>query len=197
MGKIVVLIVLCVISFHATAVNDLFGQPQRLCSALISEELRTKGWKPNKSIPGEWSCMTTFIPFGTAGANGMENNISYYVNGASPSRANDIRIKVNINNAKERIQAFSRLSSAARTLFKAIAQPMPAELSKALVQQKPVSISTSFGKIELALKPGQMDSLKVILTVTHLLPSREKGRTNTSLQDSGTPKFLTAFSGAL
>ena len=49
MGKIVVFIVLCVISFHSAAGNDLFGQPQRLCSALASEELRAKGgWKPKR-----------------------------------------------------------------------------------------------------------------------------------------------------
>ena len=170
MGKIVVFIVLCVISFHSAAGNDLFGQPQRLCSALASEELRAKGgWKPNKAIPGEWSCITTFIPFGTAGANGMENNIAFYVHGTNPSRANDIRIKVNVNNARERTQAFSRLNSAAKTLFKAISQPIPPELSKAISQQKPILINTSFGKIELMLKPGEIDSFKIVLVITDSL----------------------------
>lgn len=170
MGKTLVLfIILCAASFHAAAGNDLFGQPQRLCSALASEELRAKGgWKPNKAVPGEWSCISTFIPFGTVGSNGMENNIAFYVHGAN-NRAKDIRIKVNVNNAKERTQAFSRLNSAAKTLFKAISQPIPKELSKAISQQKPILINTSFGKIELMLKPGEIDSFKIVLTITESL----------------------------
>ena len=185
MGKIVVFIVLCVISFHSAAGNDLFGQPQRLCSALASEELRAKGgWKPNKAIPGEWSCITTFIPFGTAGANGMENNIAFYVHGTNPSRANDIRIKVNVNNARERTQAFSRLNSAAKTLFKAISQPIPPELSKAISQQKPILINTSFGNVELILKPGEIDSFKIVLIITDSLSLKKQTR-NHSVQDFG------------
>ena len=178
MSKTVILIVLCAISLHTAAANDFFGQPQHLCSALASEELRTKGWKPNKAIPGEWSCMTTFIPFGTAGSNGMENNISFYVNGANPNRANDIRIKINVNNAHERTQAFSRLNSATKSLFKAISQPIPSELSKAISQQKPISINTSFGKIELILKPGEIDSFKVVLAITHSSSPKKQTKTN-------------------
>lgn len=173
MGKTVILIVLYVISFQAVAANDIFGQPQRLCSALVSDGLRTDGWKPNKATPGEWSCKTTFIPFGTAGSNGMENNISFYVNGTNPSRANDIRLKININNANERTQAFSRFYSAAQSLFRAISQPIPRELSNAISQQKPIAINTSFGRVELVFKPGQIDSLKIILTLTPLLPPRK------------------------
>lgn len=174
MGKTVVFIVLCAISFHTAAGNDLFGQPQRLCSALASEELRAKGgWKPNKAMPGEWSCISTYVPFGTVGSNGMENNIAFYVHGANPSRANDIRIKVNVNNAKERTQAFSRLNSAAKTLFKTISQPIPPELSKAIAKQKPILINTLFGKIELILKPGEIDSFKIVLIITDS-PSHKK-----------------------
>lgn len=173
MGKIVALIVLYAISFHATAANDIFAQPQRLCSALVSDGLRTEGWKPNKATPGEWSCKTTLIPFGTAGSNGMENNIAFYVNGTSSNRANDIRLKININNANERTQAFSRLESATQSLFKAISQSIPRELSTAISQQRPIAINTSFGRVELVLKPGQIDSLKVVLTITPFLPPKK------------------------
>ncbi|SFF28910.1 DUF6030 family protein [Nitrosomonas sp. Nm166] len=168
MSKIVVLVILYAISSHVAAADDFFGQPQRLCSALVSEGLRTEGWKPNKAVPGEWSCTTTLIPFGTAGSNGMENNIAFYVHGTNPSQANNIRLKININNAKERTQAFSRLNSAAVSLFKAMAKPIPPELVNAISQQKPIGINTSFGKIGLTLKPDhQIDSFKVILTITH------------------------------
>ncbi len=181
MSKIVALILLYAISFHVAAANDFFGHPQRLCSALVSEGLRTQGWKPNKSVPGAWSCTTTLIPFGTAGSNGMENNIAFYVHGTNPSQANDIRLKININNAKERTQAFSRLNSAAVSLFKAMAKPIPSELVNAISQQKPVSLNTSFGKVELILKPGhEIDSLKVVLTISSL---PKKQTRNNSLEN--------------
>jgi hypothetical protein len=56
------------------------------------------------------------------------------VNGTSPSRANDIRIKININNPAERKAAFTRLERATKTLLKAIGEPILAELAKALSQ---------------------------------------------------------------
>lgn len=166
MKRVIVFIGLWIIVLPALAAADFFNQPQRLCSALVADGLHTSGWKSNKAGPGEWSCMTKFVPFGTAGANGMENNISFYVNGASSSRVKDIRIKVNINNANERNQAFIRLNSAAKLLFKTISQPIPPELSKAIAQQTPVTITSPFGKIELIFKPGQMDSVKVVLAIS-------------------------------
>jgi hypothetical protein len=167
--------------------NASFEQPQRLCSALTSEGLRTEGWKPSKAMPGEWLCMTTLIPFGTAGSNGMENNIAFYVNGTSPSRANDIRIKININNSGERTQAFSRLDSATKTLFRAISLPVPPELSKAISQQKAISVRTAFGRAELILEPGRIDSFKIVLTDAEFLSSKEQTR-NSSAGDFGSCK---------
>ncbi len=181
MKRILVFIVLYAISSHAGAANSFFNQPQRLCSALIANGLHTSGWQSNKAMPGEWSCMTKFVPFGTAGANGMENNISFYVNGTSSNQAKDIRIKININNASERSQAFSRLNSATKSLFKAISQPIPPELSGAISQQVPITISAPFGRIELIFKPGQMDSTKVVLIITHSLPAK---KTNYSAQQT-------------
>ena len=71
-------------------------------------------------MPGEWLCMTSLVPFGSTGSNGTKNNIAFYVTGTKVSRANDIRIKINLNNASERTQAFSRLKAATKSLFKAI-----------------------------------------------------------------------------
>lgn len=163
-----------VIQQSASVADDFFGQPQRFCSALASDGLRTEGWKASKAMPGEWLCMSTLIPFGTVGSNSMANNIAFYVNGANSSRANDIRIKININNAAERTHAFSRLDSATKSLFKTISQPIPAELSKAISQQKPISVSTSFGKVELIFEPGQIDSFKVVLTDSRFLSAKEQ-----------------------
>lgn len=164
----------CMAACHAIAADDFFGQPQSLCSAMGSEGLRTEGWKPSKVIAGEWLCMTTLIPFGSTGSNGVESNIAFYVNGTSSNRANDIRIKININNAAERRQAFSRLELASKSLFKAISQPLPSELSKAIAQQKPTSVSTSFGKAELLYEPGRIDSFKVVLTDARFLLAKQQ-----------------------
>ena len=180
-SKIVVLVVLYSISFHVAAANNLFNQPQRLCSALVSDGLRTQGWKSNIVAPGEWSCTTTLVPFGTAGSNGMENNIAFHAYGTSPNQANSIRLKININNDKERTQAFSRFNSTIKSLFKALAQPIPQELLDAISQQKPVLISTSFVKIELMLKPNpQIDSIKAVLTITPSSLLRKKQTTYNS-----------------
>lgn len=144
--------------------SDAFANPSALCSALASEGLATEGWKASKAIPGEWACMTTLVPFGSPGANGMPNNIAYYVSGPSRDHAGDVRIKVNVNNPKERAQAHWRLEVATATLFKAISQPVPAELRAALTALKATSVSTSFGKVELIEEPGRIESFKVVLT---------------------------------
>lgn len=169
------------------SVNSPFEQPERLCSALASEGLRTEEWKPSKAMPGEWLCMTTLIPFGAAGSNGMENNIAFYVNGRSSSQANDIRIKININNSGERSQAFSRLQSATKTLFRFISQPIPPELSNAIAQQKAISVATAFGKAELIVEPGRIDSFKIILTNAMFLAAKEETR-NSFAGDLGSCK---------
>jgi Family of unknown function (DUF6030)/Domain of unknown function (DUF4124) len=173
----------------ASVADDFFGQPQRFCSALVSDGLRTEGWKVSKAMPGEWLCMSTLIPFGTVGSNGMTNNIAFYINGTNSNRANDIRIKININNAAERLQAFSRLDSVTKSLFKAISHPIPTDLSRAISQQKPISVNTSFGKVELIFEPGQIDSLKVVLTDSRVLSAKEQVL-NSSAGDFGLCKTV-------
>lgn len=118
--------------------------------------------------------MTTLVPFGQAGSNGMENNIAFYVNGTSPNRANDIRIKINVNNDRERGKAFARLRSATQALFRSLGQSIPSKLTDALAQQKPAEFSAEFGKVELLLETGRIDSYKVVLTDASFLDAEEK-----------------------
>lgn len=155
---------------------DFFGQPQRLCSALSSVGLSTQGWRASKSIPGEWICQTPLISFGSSGSNGMENNIAFYVNGTSAAGANDIRIKININNPAERKDAFLRLEESTRSLFSVLSEKIPPDLVKAILQQKPTSITTGFGKAELILEPGRIDSFKIVLTEARFIVEKEKIR---------------------
>lgn len=171
--------------------NDFFGQPQLLCSALSPEGINTSGWKASNSVSGEWLCMSSLIPFGSVGPYGMKNNIAFYVNGTNQARANDIRIKININNPAERERAFVRLEVATKLLFNAISESIPQDLARALTRQEPTSSSTGFGKAELILEPGRIDSFKVVLTDARFLVAKEKVRSK-SAGDFGACQSVTA-----
>ena len=108
--------------------------------------------------------MTTLVQFGSPSGSGMPNNIAYYVSGTSRERVGDVRIKVNINNPRERAQAHWRLEVATATLFKAISQPVPAEFRAALTALKPASLTVDFGRVELIEEPGRIESFKVVIT---------------------------------
>jgi Family of unknown function (DUF6030) len=176
MRSITVMLVILVGAFSIQAAGEFFGQPQKLCSALASEGLDTGGWKVSRDLPGDWYCMTPLTRFGSIGTNGLENNIAFYVNGTSPSRAHEIRIKININNPAERKAAFTRLERATNTLFKAIGEPVPAERAKAFSQQKPVSLNANYGRADLVLVPERIDSFIVVLTDAKHLAEKDQAR---------------------
>ncbi len=153
-----------VAELDAEITGDFFDQPDKLCNALNSEGLQTQGWKPSNSIPGEYICMTKLVSFGIEGPSGMSSNIAFYVNGTKSDRANDIRIKVNINNPSTRKEAFQKLRSATSALFKAFNANVPSRLEKAFLKEEPISFETSFGKAELIYEQGRIDIFKVVLT---------------------------------
>lgn len=195
MRNIAVMLFLIIGTFNVQASGEFFGQPQKLCSALTSDSLITEGWKTSRVTAGEWLCMTPMIPFGTIGANGLQNNIAFYVNGTSPSRANDIRIKININNPAERKAAFTRLERATKALFKAIGESIPAELAKALSQQKPVSLNATYGRVELVHEPGRIDSFKVVLTDAKHLAKKEQARSSSAGDFEACKEVVAKFVG--
>lgn len=180
MRRLATVAVISALASNPAAAGDIFSQPQSLCAALSSQGLATQGWKASNATPGEWLCMTLLTPFGEVGTNGLANNIAFYVNGTSPTRANDIRIKINVNNPTERRQAFAKLEAATRALFKEVSEPIPAELAAALAQQKPVSITASFGKAELVSEPGRIDGYKVVLTDSRFVAAKEQTRASSS-----------------
>lgn len=159
--------VMCLLSslvpLAAMAQDSVFKSPRTLCTALQSEGITTEGWKPSKANPGEWTCMSTLVPFGTSKAGGMQGNIAYYINATAFDRANEIRIKVNINNPDERELAFVKLQSAINKFFQFAGQPVPAQLATALAQKKPQVVTASFGQAALELQPGRIDSYVVVL----------------------------------
>jgi Family of unknown function (DUF6030) len=177
MRSITVMLVILIGTVSVQAAGEFFGQPQKLCSALASDGLSTEGWKVSRDLPGDWYCMTPLTRFGSIGTSGLDNNIAFYVNGTSPSRAHEIRIKININNPAERKAAFTRLERATKTLLKAVGEPVPAELAKALSQQKPVSLNANYGRVELVLVPQRIyDSFIVVLTDAKHLAEKDQAR---------------------
>ena len=112
----------------------------------------------------------------------MANNIAFYVNGTSRNRADDIRLKININNPREHSGAFARLAGSTKALFSALGESVPAELAGALEAQKPMALTTAYGKVELILEPGRIDSFKVVLTNARFFAAKEAQR-NASASD--------------
>lgn len=153
---------------------DLFSNPNKLCKSLSQVSLPTSGWKPSKAFPGEWLCLSQMKPFGKVGSNGMKNNIAFYVNGTNQEYANDIRIKININNPREKSQAFSSLTRATEQLFKTHSVAMPNGLIEALKSNTPGTWQSPWGKAELVLEPGRIESFKVVLTNREYLQRKEK-----------------------
>lgn len=180
MQKFMAVAMLLILAAGQGYASDLFSNPKEVCSSLHSEGLAAGNWKASKTFEGEWLCMTSLTPFGPNGSNGMENNIAFYVNGTKPDRADDIRIKININNPNRRGQAFDKLISATESLFKAIAEPIPVALSNALKQQNPTKFTADFGQVELILEPGRIDSYKVVLTDAKFLSAKEKKRNSSA-----------------
>ena len=167
-----------VISAFSTSVwaSDFFADPEGACSALEYLGVPSGGWKPSRAFPGEWGCLSQLVPFGSDSSNGMKNNIALYVNGTSRSRADDIRIKINVNNPSEKSAAFSRLTAAAQKFFTIAKTPMPAELARALKAQRPGSWNTEWGRAELVLEPGRIESFKVVLTDEKHLLEQQRSR---------------------
>jgi len=93
----------------------------------------------------------------------MQGNIAYYINATAFDRANEIRIKVNINNPDERELAFAKLQSAVNKLFQFVGQPVTAQLAAALIQKKPQVVTASFGQAAVELQHGRIDSYVVVL----------------------------------
>ena len=151
-------------------------EPAKLCGVLTSMDLKTEGWRPSNAVPGEWVCMSPLVPFGTAGQAGLRNNIAYYVNGSSASRLTDIRLKININNPAERLQAQLRLETATATLFQAIGQQVPIELRRGLATLTPTNVETSFARVELAAETGRIESFKVIVAPASAMRASQESK---------------------
>lgn len=151
------------IPLAAMAQDSVFKSPRTLCTALQPEGITTGGWKPSSAKPGEWMCASSLVPFGTNKAGGMQGNIAYYINATAFDRANEIRIKININNPDEKDLAFAKLQSAINKFFKFVGQPVPAQLTTAITQKKPQVITAPFGQAALEFQPGLIDSYVVAL----------------------------------
>lgn len=152
--------------------QDHLRSPKDLCNALAPIGLATSGWKPSLAVSGEWACASRMEPFGTGVGGAMEGNVAFYVRSKAFDRADDIRIKINVNNPADLELGFTRLRAATDELFKALGKPVPAGLKTALAQRKPGIFPASFGQAELELQPGRIDSYVVILKSAEVLAAK-------------------------
>jgi len=118
--------------------------------------------------------MSSLIPFGSRGTGATEGNIAYYISSTAFDRANEIRIKVNINNPADRELAFTKLQSATARFFKFVSQPVPSGLATALAQKKPRAVPTPFGQAELEYQPGKIESYVVVLREANFVASNKE-----------------------
>jgi hypothetical protein len=162
----------------STQSGDLFGNPSRLCRLLEDQGLETPGWKASNAFAGEWICLTSLVDINPEAAGaGLPTNIAFYVNGTSPDRADDARVKININVAATRKAAFDQLAEATDILFRAAETPVPDALKAGLRNQKPVSVETPFGTAELIHEPGRIDSYKIVLTDRRAIVAKQAAMT--------------------
>ena len=139
---------------------SLFGDPNWLCTALDAEGLNTRGWR--ESSDGRWACNSKMVDFGTvAPGMALPGNLAYYV-WSKTNRPDEIRIKININNASERDLAFEKLTHATNILLSRVGQPMPPGLAKALADRKAAVMQTEFGTAALEFQDGKIDSFVVV-----------------------------------
>ncbi len=155
---------------------DLFDQPAKLCNALASVGLPTSGWRASRVSVGEFTCFSDLSEFGPPGRSSLPSNIAYYVSGSRSQRADEIVVKINVNNPSTQGEAVERLVGATERLFKMRGEAMPAGLGTAIRNLRARSLDTSFGKAELIHEPGRIDSYKVVLTDRRFLQEEQRAR---------------------
>lgn len=169
--KLIAAVASMVVPLVAVA-QDQLRSPKSLCNALVQVGLPTPGWKPSTAGSGEWSCTSRLEPFGTSVGGAMPGNIAFYVRSKAFDRADEIRIKINVNNPADIELGFAKLRDATVALFKALAAPAPDALTSALAQRKPGVFAAPFGQAGLELQPGRTDSYVVILKSSEILAAK-------------------------
>lgn len=162
--KLFLLISIIFFPLCVSAESNSFNAPQKLCSTLSSIGLDAKSWQESNSFPGEYSCITSYVTIGSAGNNGLENNIAYYVDGTTAASVDTVKLVVNINNRDEEVVAKSRLKMAIEELFKTVDYPIPAGLMKAISANKNYKKKVSFGEVTYEVVKNKIDILKLTIT---------------------------------
>jgi hypothetical protein len=145
-------------TFAQAAPADIFGNVPLLCGALVSEGLSTRSWKYAEV---EYQCITSYVDIGAPGPMGLATNIAYYVTGTVASRANSIKIVVNMNNGSTRSAGRKRLVSAAKALFTNLRQQAPAGLMAAIQADKAFVSREPYGTVAYEIERSNIETLAV------------------------------------
>ena len=154
--------------------ETLFATPEKLCRSLAAEGLRADDWHKSKAFPGEYLCMTTLVPFGPAGPSGLASNIAFYVYGSSREAADEIRVKININERTTRVEAFKRVESASTILHETFGLVVPPQLRTALADAQPTELPTAYGSAALIYESGNIDSFIVVLKSSASIAAKQE-----------------------
>lgn len=158
----VMLLAFCLVSFVGNALAaDFFAEPEKLCNAVASElgPLKHSWGLVGPLYPNDYQC--------SAGVNpiiGPGNSIAYYVNGTRRDRVDNVKVILWIKKPKEREVALNAFIKTIEALFRSIGEPIPKELRSSFKTWKPVTVSTSFGKVEVERRMTDIESFGVVLT---------------------------------
>jgi hypothetical protein len=86
---------------------------------------------------------TPYYKFGAAGANGLRNDLAFYVESPNPNSVRVVKLMLNINNGDASAAARRKYASVATSAMRAFGITVPERLKSALLKGRSVTIKTS------------------------------------------------------
>jgi hypothetical protein len=98
--------------------------------------------RPWRSDELGYMSSTPYYEFGTAGANGLRNNLAFYVQSPVPNSVRVVKLMLNINNGNASAAARRKYTSVATSAMRAFGITVPEQLKSALLKERSVTIKT-------------------------------------------------------
>lgn len=98
--------------------------------------------RPWRSNELGYMSSTPYYEFGTAGENGLRNNLAFYVESPDPNSVRVVKLMLNINDGSASAAARRKYTSVATSAMRAIGITVPDRLKSALLKGRSVTIET-------------------------------------------------------
>lgn len=98
--------------------------------------------RPWRSDELGYMSSTPYYEFGTAGANGLRNNLAFYVESPDPSSVRVVKLMLNINNGNASAAARRKYTSVVTSAMRAFGITVPERLKSALLKGRSFTIET-------------------------------------------------------